>query len=95
MIRRFAVGSPADLAAMEEFVSNGTCGNVARVWSVTRKQGKATWDGRIYVVFDTEHKGARNATVFRIGLDGETHVIAELHYNKALRWCSIYLRPAA
>ena len=95
MIRRFAVVSPADLAAMEEFVSSGTCGNVARVWSAARKRENRTWDGRIYVVFDTEHKGARNATVYRLGLDGETHIIAKLHYNKALKWCSNNLRPAA
>lgn len=95
MVRRFAVGSPADLAAMEAFVTDGTCGNVARVWSAMKKQGKAAFDDRILVVFDTERNGVRHATVIRLGLDDEIHQIAELRYNKALHWCAQYLRPAA
>ena len=94
MIRRFEVGSPTDLAAMEAFVDSGTCSNVAKVWGIARKRGNECWNGRILVVFDTEHRGSRRATVIRLGLDEEIHEIARLKYNKALHWCAIYLRSA-
>ena len=95
MVRRYAVGSPADLMVLDTMTKSGTCANVARVWTVSKKQGKITFDGRVFVAFDTEARPGRHATVFRLGLDEELYEIAELKYNTALKWCAIYLRPVA
>lgn len=93
MVRRFSVDSPADLAALEGYVRSGTLGNLARVWSVARKQGKTAFDGLVFAVFSTEKRGCREAEIIRLGLDGELHHVAALKYNLALDWCAKHLRP--
>lgn len=96
MARRFVVDSPADLAAMQAagLLKSGTLGNVAKVWSATKKQGKTAFEGRVCVMFDASGSGPRHAIVYRIGIDKEIHEMAELKYNTALKWCGMYLRPA-
>lgn len=61
--------------------------NTAKVWSaVCRQKGKTTWDGRICVEFSTEGR-ERKAVIFRYGTNNEKHILGELKYNAALKWC--------
>lgn len=93
MVRRFSVDSPADLVALNGLASQGSCSNVAKVWSATRHSGNTAWDNRFFVTFNAGRSGPKTASVIRIGLDEEIHEIAKLQYNKALQWCSMYLKP--
>ena len=95
MVRRFAVGSPADLMALDAMKKSGACVSVAKVWGAAKNRGGAGFDGRVFVAFYTDHRPARRAVIFRLGIDNEVHEFAELKYNTALKWCGMYLRPAA
>lgn len=68
--------------------------NTAKVWSaVCRQKGKTTWDGRICVEFRTEGR-ERKAFIFRYGTNNEKHILGELKYNAALKWCRENLSEA-
>lgn len=61
--------------------------NVAKVWSaVCRQKGKTAWDDRICAEFRAEGR-ERRAVIFRYGTNNEKHILGELKYNAALKWC--------
>lgn len=104
MVRRFVVDTPEQLRNLRELaVMSGEklqIASVAAVWSADRRKhgGGSKWDGRILVCFEcgkaTTGMYWRHSYVARIASNGEIREEAELHYNKALRWCENNMRPA-
>ena len=39
MVRRFAIGSPADLMALDAMKKSGACVSVAKVWGAAKNRG--------------------------------------------------------
>lgn len=95
MARRFIFEHPDHLKEIVRFCKTGfsTITNTARMWSVVKRQGKKTWDGKIGVSFYTEGR-ERMACVFRCGMNDQIHVLGWLKYIPALKWCEDHLRKA-
>lgn len=89
-MKKFVFGNPEQLKAIAELSKDGSASsimNVAKVWSVTRRQkGEVPWDGKISASFYTEGR-ERKARVFRLGTNDKISVIGWLKYNPALKWC--------
>ena len=95
MAKRFIFDSPDQLQMLEasSLLKEGRVLNTARVWRVSQRQGKDSWDGMIGVCFLTEGRD-RVAKVYRKKPNGEEVTIARLKYNPALEWCRKNLRQA-
>jgi len=93
MAKRFVFRTPEQLKAMVVLCRDDASKiiNTAKVWNVaTRQKGKTPWDGKICVSFYTEGR-ERKACVFRFGTDDQMHMLGELKYNSALKWCREHL----
>lgn len=93
MVKRFVFGNPDQLKETATLckASSSQIMNVAKVWSAVRRQkGKTAWDRRICAEFCTEGR-ERKAMIFRYGTNDEKHVLGELKYNAALKWCREHL----
>lgn len=90
MTKRFIFNHPDQLKGIATLCKDGSASsimNVAKVWSVTRRQkGEAPWDGKISASFYTEGR-ERKACVIRLGTNDRVSVIGWLKYNPALKWC--------
>ena len=93
MEHRFKVATPDDLYSILNYVIDGTnpVKNLARVWIVTKKQGKEGFDGHVHVLFSAK-KGSREAEIYRDSPEMKMISVATLKYNLALRWCMTHLR---
>lgn len=94
MAHRFKVATPDDLCSLLDYVIDGTnpIKNLARVWIVTKKQGKEGFDGHVHVLFSTRKKESREAVIYRDSPEMKIIEVATLKYNLALRWCMTHLR---
>lgn len=88
MAKRFALDAPEQLQEIESrhLIKDGSIPPTAKVWSVSKRQGKDVWSGNIGVCFLTEGR-ERVASVYRRKSNGDDVIIARLKYNPALEWC--------
>lgn len=94
MAKEYMVSSPDELRALGAHIKDGNVDNVAKVWSAGKRAGGLSpWDGKIYVAFESYGKGRKRAMVYRISLDGEKRIVAQLKYTPALAWCNEHLTP--
>lgn len=87
MTREYIFSDPEQLkeAAVFSKAETGSCRTLAGVWSVARRKGYTTWDGKIGARFET-NGAARRAFIFKT--EGEKRrEVCELKYTPALRWC--------
>lgn len=90
--KRFHVARPDELRALNNFVKEGKLSSMVTVWTAqSRRTGETRWDNAIYVGFSGDRN--RDASVIRIGANGELVFCARLHYNLALNWCKQHLHP--
>lgn len=86
MIREFCFADPEQLKEANVFAKSGDCRTLATVWSVSKRQGRTTLDGRIFARFETQGN-TRTAFIYRCA-GGEQKEICGLKYTPALKWCN-------
>lgn len=87
MIKEYMFSDPEQLKKAAAFskTETGSCRTLAGVWSVARRKGYTTWDGKIGARFET-NGAARKAFIFKT--EGEKRrEVCDLKYTPALRWC--------